>query len=194
MKIPTPVTLLLIASLGVNLALSHHLSKANTALTMSAGGRPLNIGEVLPPIVGLDLKGGPQRISFDNNKPTVVYVFTPSCKWCARNIDNVNTLVTAVKDRFKIVGVSLSETALLEYVRDNRFDFDTVTASGDMRRAWGLSATPQLIVIAPGGRLIREWKGAPAGKVQADIESFFGIRLPGLRPPRKAVKDDSTGS
>ena len=44
----------------------------------------------------------------------------------------------------------------------------------------GLGSTPQTIVIAPDGRVLKNWIGAFGMPVQTQVEEFFDVRLPGL--------------
>jgi len=53
-------------------------------------GRP---GTVVPHITVSDLSGRGERLSFNGGgKPTVLYVLSPTCKWCERNVQNIRTL------------------------------------------------------------------------------------------------------
>jgi hypothetical protein len=49
-------------------------------------------------------------------------------------------------------------------------------------RMLGFRSTPQTIVIAPDGRVLKNWRGVYAQRSQPDVEAFFGVRLPGLTP------------
>jgi hypothetical protein len=44
----------------------------------------------------------------------------------------------------------------------------------------GLGSTPQTIVISPEGRVLKNWTGSYGEQVQAELEEYFQIRLPGL--------------
>jgi len=46
--------------------------------------------------------------------------------------------------------------------------------------ALNLVSTPQTLVVSPNGKLLKHWRGAFAGKIQAEIEQYFGVKLPGL--------------
>lgn len=151
--------------------------------TVDAGGRafvPLASGDKVPPLVATSMFG--KQVRFDyTSANTVVYVFSPACVWCERNLDNINEIVRTVGvDHF--VPVSLVETGLEEYVRSHKLGWAVVSKlAPETLRAYKFSGTPQTLVIGEGGKVIRSWSGAYVGPVASDIESFYKIRLPGLR-------------
>jgi hypothetical protein len=52
-----------------------------------------------------------------------------------------------------------------------------------------LSGTPQTLVITNDGKIIKNWFGAYAGKLQIELEQYFQLKLPGLISDEDA--DDS---
>ena len=46
--------------------------------------------------------------------------------------------------------------------------------------AYRLSGTPQTIVVSSRGEVMKNWNGAYVGDVKHEVESYFGIILPGL--------------
>ncbi len=44
----------------------------------------------------------------------------------------------------------------------------------------GLGPTPQTIVISPQGKVLKSWVGAYHDKTQREVETEFGVLLPGL--------------
>jgi hypothetical protein len=114
----------------------------------------------------------------------VLYFFSSKCKWCEENWANVRALSAAGQDRFRFIGVA-SETALAEFVRARRLEFEVVGGiSPETLNAFGFGATPHTIVVSSQGRISREWVGAYEGRQQRSIESFFDARLPGIARPK----------
>jgi hypothetical protein len=48
--------------------------------------------------------------------PLIVYVLSPTCKWCKANIPSVDALVTQTQGRYRFVGVSGTSIGLTEYI------------------------------------------------------------------------------
>jgi len=145
--------------------------------------RLLKISSVVPPIVAKRLDGKSETISYEgSNQPTVLYIFTPPCVWCARNMDNFKTLLDNESGRYRFIGLSLSETTLPEYVAKN--DLRLAVYSGlspETLKTYKLWSTPQTIVISPEGRVLEDWAGAYTGEQKSQVEAFFHVSLPGLR-------------
>ena len=55
--------------------------------------------------------------------------------------------------------------------------------SDKTRQAYRLGSTPQLIVVSREGRVQKVWTGAFAGRIEREIESFFGVDVPGIKAP-----------
>lgn len=178
---------LLSLSLGTNVLLGVGF------LRLSAGGGPqaaaperrtLPIGKELPPLEAQRLGGGPEVIRYDPaGRPTLIYVFTPSCSWCARNLANFRALIDDAKDDYRIVGVSL-DPEVETYLKETALDLPVyINASTATLTAYELGSTPQTIVVSPEGKVLKSWVGAYGGSLQKEVESVFGLRLPGLSPP-----------
>ncbi len=129
---------------------------------------------------GLD--GKEQLISFSRqSRPTVLYVFSPDCIWCAHNLTNMRTLAGAIGGRFRIVGLSLSGTRLPEYLATNRIVFPVYQMPRDSSKLeYKLGRTPETMLIGIDGRIQKRWTGAWGENNQKDIERVFGVALPGL--------------
>lgn len=171
---------LLAASLSLNVWLAVRLRAS------SGGGGPLPTG----PQVGFNLQGldgtSPagrpvHLLTHGIGLPTVVYVFSPSCVWCERNLRNIQAVVRARGVRFRFVGVSLSSAGIGPYLSNHQLDMPIIAqlepATISRLR---LGATPETIVVGSDGRVEANWLGAYVGDTQAAVEKFFGLRLPGL--------------
>ncbi len=176
---------LLVASLGINLLLVRRVgSLKNHVMTIRSESR-LNAGDKVPLITAKDPQG--RVVVFDyrvNKLPTVVFVITPTCKWCTKNIMNMRTLVAKASDRFQFVGFSLSSNKLYEYVTQNKLDFPMYTDLPLISASeYKLGGTPQTIVVSSGGEVLKVWTGAFAEEMQKEVEEYFGVSLPGLMDP-----------
>jgi len=177
------LTAILAVSLAMNLWLSLRISELNKP-KRSEPEPALPVGASVPPAKVLDIEGRPALLSYEGAaRPFVLYVFTPQCSWCSRNLANLRALVSQKRDAYQFVGLSLREDGLKEYLAANGLDIPVYTAPAEeTMREYRLGNTPQMIVVSPGGKVLQNWVGAYGGAKQADVEKFFGVRLPGLAP------------
>ncbi|HET6975590.1 MAG TPA: TlpA disulfide reductase family protein [Pyrinomonadaceae bacterium] len=175
------VLLLLVASLCLNVYLG---------LKVKQGAVPQSTAKLAPgmkidPVYALGADGKPLTISYDaTNKPTVLYVITPSCIWCKRNQANIDKLVEAKANDFRFIGLSLAEDGLKEYVDEHRLKFPVYAGvTNETVQSLGLGSTPQTIVVSSEGKILKVWWGAYLENKQPEVEAFFGIQLPGSTSP-----------
>jgi len=65
----------------------------------------LTVGESVPALDVIDLQGTRARIQYEQTQPTVLYVFSPSCAWCMRNANAVNSFSKQIKGTIRFVGI-----------------------------------------------------------------------------------------
>jgi hypothetical protein len=176
------LVLLLAGSLALNVYLGWCLKKSNNASAPPA--LKLTANDTVESFLASNLEGKFERIEFTSTgRPTVLYIFTPTCHWCARNKGNISALVQNSGDKFRFLGVSLAQNGLSEYVRKNSVGCPTYTnLTPDTINELGLGNTPQTIVVSSEGRVLKNWSGAYGGKMQREIEEYFQVTLPGLLP------------
>lgn len=174
------MTVILSISLATNLLLAYRI-RVNRSSDMQAT-LPLQIGDSVAPFRVSNLDGQQEVISYQNNQQAVVlYVFTPSCIWCTRNLDNLRALVLNKKDSYRFVGISLVDEGVKDYVSKNNMNLPVYSAlSDEMKQDYKLGGTPQTLVISPDGKVLQNWEGAYTGQQQSEIERFFDVTLPGL--------------
>jgi len=185
--------LLLLASVSLNVFLAHKVWSFTQFESIKASGRMARVGTSVPPITANLLGGQHEVISYhDTKQATVLYIFTPPCIWCARNMDNLKTLLTREAGEYRFIGVSLSEQGLGEYVAKNDLKIPVYSGlSPETLKTYKLGSTPQTIVISPEGKVLRNWMGAYVGDQKSQVEAFFHVTLPGLRelPKAEAAKN-----
>jgi len=185
--------LLLVASVSVNVVLARRVWFFTHLQSNRAAERLIKVGTTVPPIAAKRLDGQPSVISYQGaEQSTVLYIFTPPCSWCARNIDNLKTLLENERGNYRFIGLSLSEETLPEYVAKNKLNFPVYSGlSAESLKTYKLGSTPQTIVISPEGRVVQDWVGAYVGEQQSQVEAFFHVKLPGLRelPKAEAAKN-----
>jgi thioredoxin-related protein len=168
--------LLLVASLSLNVFLGWRLRRQTSdSVTRPPTAHKLSLNDHVPPLIVKDLTGKIETVRYsDSAEPTVLYVFSPSCKWCERNNPNVTAVANARIGSFRFVGLSLSDLDLANYVKAQNISFPVYySPSREMIEQLGFSETPQLIVISPEGKVMRSWTGAFVTDVAQDVERFF---------------------
>lgn len=142
----------------------------------------LQVGQEVPNIAGKTIDDKPIEVNFAAaHKPTILYVFTPTCGWCQRNFENMTTLRHGVEDRYVFVGISLTDKDVAEYVKAHSIDYPVVTGLSEVTRtAYKLGGTPSTIVISPENKVLKAWTGAYNAPLQTEISNYFNVKLPGL--------------
>jgi peroxiredoxin len=172
---------MLVASVTINIALAHRLRHFNQ-LSGTRSDRALKTGSDVVPFEAVDLKGQTHIIAYDQaSKPTVLYVFTPTCSWCLRNMENFKELVARTGTDYHFVGLSLSKEGLSEYVAAHELKVPIYTGlSKETQKSYKLVGTPQTIVVSPEGKVLQDWVGAYSGDQKSQVEAFFHVTLPGI--------------
>jgi peroxiredoxin len=175
------VFVILVGSVVMNVMFAHRLREFNHLLGKTSE-QALKPGTLVAPFDAVDLQGQTQTVVYNNvAKPTVLYIFTPPCSWCARNMSNFKELVARREGEYRFIGVSLSREDLPEYVAKNELRIPIYSGlSKEMQRAYKLGGTPQTIVVSPEGRILQDWVGAYVGSQKSQVEAFFRLSLPGL--------------
>lgn len=173
---------LLLISVLLNLVLARRVKFLNEAIALVKSEQSIDEGEMAPPIAAHDLDGRATVIRFNSvSIPTLVYVFTPPCSWCTRNLVAIKTLAQNLKGRYRVVGISLSSDGLQKYVTDSELDFPVYgDISVEARSAYHLGGTPDTIVVSTDGRVLKHWQGAYVGSTKQDIEAYFNVHLPSI--------------
>ncbi len=166
---------ILIGSLGFNVYLSTH-----TRAVAAAPSRPelLPAGSKAPAFEGTSLTGAKVSLDFSDKRPTLLYVFSPTCHWCEKNLENIRTIVKTRRD-LRVIGVNIGPKLDAEAAKKQPFD-EVVQPSSRTFQAYRFSGMPATVLIEPGGRITNAWAGAYAGPVAADISKTLAVTLPGL--------------
>jgi peroxiredoxin len=164
----------LIASTALNLYQMREINALRRAETLQVGTR-------IAPIAASDREGRSSRIELAGSRQTLLYVFSPHCGWCTRNQPNIKALTEKVKERYRVIFLSLTDRGLQEYLHTNPLVFEIYSKpSAEAVAAYKMEITPQTIVLSRDGRVERVWQGAYVGRQKEEIERYFDVRLPGL--------------
>jgi len=186
----TSIGLALVVSVVLNVVLAHKVRSLTYARSAKIAELQLKIGTAVPPITAKRLGGHQETISYQGtNQSTVLYIFTPPCAWCARNMDNLKTLLDKEGGRYRFIGLSLSEETLPDYVAKNDLKLPVYSGlSLETLKTYKLGSTPQTIVVTREARVLQDWSGAYVGDQKSQVEAFFHVSLPGLRTEAEVDK------
>jgi peroxiredoxin len=148
----------------------------------------LQPGSRVPGIVARAIDGSTHSINFgDGDQPTVLYVFTPQCGWCRKNLENLRALIRQSGSRYRIIGISLTRKDLKDYVDAEHLTFPVYTDLPDGTTAiYKLGGTPETIVISKDSKVQKVWVGAYQEGVKKNIEEYLGVSLPQTVAPTLA--------
>lgn len=143
--------------------------------------RPLAGGERVPSLKLADLRGNSAGIDWHAEAgPTVLYVFSPACKWCSRNLKALRAVLEK-QHGYRFVGLSITAKDLAEYVRANSLAMPIyVLQDRNTRKALRVIATPETILVSQNGVVQKVWMGAWSGRHAKEIEQQFGVTLPAV--------------
>lgn len=171
------LTIVLTLSLGLNVYLASHATFPKERPT------PLKADAKVPESIAMeDADGNPVNINFaDDTRPTVLYVLSPLCGWCKRNEANMKALYSADSARYRFISVSIKPRNLKQYVADGHEPFPVyLLKSKDIAKQLHVIGTPETIVVSPSARVVHAWEGVYTKSNQAEVEKYFGLKLPGL--------------
>lgn len=174
--------ILLTLSIILNIALSSKVRRLQAVIASLKNESRLKVNTTVPPIIAEDIDGHAVLINYsDYSYPTILYIFSPSCPWCRRNVRNIESLASQVYKQYHVVGLSLSKNDLKSYAREFQFTFPLYCEpSGETKLAFKIGGTPQTVVISAQSVVLANWVGAYDGSLRKEIEDYFGVVLPGL--------------
>ncbi len=113
----------------------------------------------------------------------VLYFFSPTCKWCERNLTSFKIMNAQLSSRYSFVGVVSDSKGVAEYLRLNPLPFPTVVVDdASDTSSLGLRGTPQTIVLQ-NGVVVHNWPGAYLGDTKSSIEKSLRVTLPEVIVP-----------
>ena len=175
-KVTSAATIaLLVVSVGVNVA----QAKRIRTLVDPDLPPPAVLGHHADAIPALTPQGDHVTVQFDG-RPTLVYYFSPQCTWCERNWENVRALAASANGRFRVVAIA-AEANLKTFTETHALNFEVYGGvPAETREAYGFHGTPQTVVVSSQGVVSHIWTGVFVGRQARQVESLFGVALPGV--------------
>jgi peroxiredoxin len=181
---------LTVGLLASSLALNVYLAKRITPLGVAP--RPTNLiaGTRAPALYVKDLAGTKTTVEWSTDgSPYLLYIFTPSCVWCQRNLANFQEIVRARGADMHIIGLSLSNDGLKEYISEHGINYPVyVSADAAKNSDFVQNATPTTVMVSPSGKIDSVWRGAYVGKLQGQVEQRLKVHLPGVSQGSQAAE------
>ncbi|HQU90736.1 MAG TPA: TlpA disulfide reductase family protein [Pyrinomonadaceae bacterium] len=172
---------LLGVSACLNGLLAVQLRKANAKLAKTEAESSLQIGETVRELEALTVLGEQTRISLADGQQSLVYIFSPSCGWCQRNLKNVEALYRQKSEDYRFIGISVTADGLEEFMEREKWNFTVIRdVSSSTRNSLKMGGTPYTVVLDGKGQIVKVWRGAYMQEIKGEIEDFFDIRLPGI--------------
>ncbi|MGI9074294.1 MAG: peroxiredoxin family protein [Bryobacteraceae bacterium] len=101
----------------------------------------------------------------------------------------MKALTERVAGRFRVIGISLSEDGLSDFVASHGMEFPVYSGlSRSAIDAYQLGTTPETIVVSPNGVVLGSWDGAYTTATKPALERFFAISF----PPQSLVSDQAS--
>ncbi len=172
---------LLAASLSLNVFLGWKVSGSVGLGTLRGG---IQAGALLRSLNVVDADGTKVELKFvGQESPTLLYVLSPTCGWCSRNQENIAAIARGAASRYRVAGLSTTSDGLPQYLLRVAPPFHVYSMdSAKIPQNVDFKVTPQTVVIGTDGTVQRAWVGAYTENRVAEIERFFSVKLPGLRP------------
>ncbi len=171
----------LILSVALNVLLARQLGQQRRLIENMTAPSGLLQNESVPSFSGKDPNGNPFDVTYSANMgDTILYIFSPDCGWCTKNIENIRTLSTHINSSNRFIGISLSSENLKNYLIQCGFNIPVITnLDKSTIAAYKFGGTPQTLVISSDGRVLQNWSGAYKNEIKDEIESYFGVKLSG---------------
>jgi hypothetical protein len=162
-------SLILNVRLAIQLRSPHHADRI-------AG---IKVGTDLSALTAIDTRGDRLLVAkYDGKgKPILLYVFSPKCRWSARDYTNLKALTRQVVGSHRVVVLTTSADGLTSYLSTHPFSGQILRLLEPLPE--GFDVTPQTAVLTNSGRVERVWVGALMGERQRDAERVLKISLPG---------------
>ena len=177
--------LLLILSVFLNVFLALEIKSLKSTLNLIGNEtreHQIILGRMVSSLDVQNLKGENIKIDYKEiSKPTIIYVFSPDCIWCERNLQNAKYLYEKTQNQYQFIGLSLQKDSAYKYSEEKDISFPVYYNPSDSNRVeYNFRSTPSTYVISPEGKVVGFWSGAYGNEMLKDVEDFFGLKLPGL--------------
>jgi len=167
--------LVLTGSLTLNVLLALHLRQGAFSKHVHglSAGASFNEG-----LQVTDLSGVRRTLMFNSGgRPTILYVFSPFCRFCEENESNLHAMLLKTRARATLLRVSLTDVTLREYVTKHQIADPVYVASPDSINKYRLSFTPQTVLVGASGSVQKVWSGVFSPTIESEMEASLPATL-----------------
>jgi peroxiredoxin len=173
--------LFILILLTLNMALIIQNKNLKRTLTAAANNTGLlNVGNLIPPLSGLDMDGNEFTVDYrQDSRKAVLLVFSPRCGFCTMNMPNWKAIIQGIdRNAYRLVAVSVESDGVKEYLDQNGFSNIPVMAeiNPGTKVAYGINATPQTVLIDSLGRVEKVWIGVIESEDWRDVEQSLTLK------------------
>lgn len=135
------------------------------------------VGTMVNSLSVADSEGRAVDLQFHNTKsPTILYIISPSCRWCDENAPRVSAVFNRYKDRAHFYAISLSLEGLLPFVQRTHLAMPVFAVrDGRAGRQLKLGSTPQTILIGSDGKVHQVWTGLYDTSFDKEIDTALAV-------------------
>jgi hypothetical protein len=157
-----------LALIASNVLLARRLSQLKQLDDFLNAANKLELGGVVPPLVGYDISGNKVTYEYGrDSRETLLLVFSPTCHACDENWPKWNRLIQSVDTRStRLVIANISGAPVsADYVARHNIAAVPLVAevSAESQQAYRLAYTPQTILIGSDGKVRKVHTGVLAG-------------------------------
>lgn len=172
----------LAASVCTSALLAHSVVRQRHIIAGLTARHILSRGMQAPSLDLVSVEGRAVRVQYnDSDVPTVLYVVSPTCKWCLKNANSVAALYNQVGKAARFVGVSImAQTPVkTDAAPIPMAPFPMLTGPDDVvGKRLLIRSTPTTIVVSNEGVVLAVWEGAYGADLKARVEQHFKVHLP----------------
>jgi len=143
----------------------------------------LKAGQHVSAVTVQDIDSNSVRLDWTSGTlPTILYVFSPDCVWCKKNLTAQRAVVSGTAGRYRFIGLSTTKDGLPEYIAANHIDYPVyvITRGSTAQRILAVRGTPETIVISRSGVVQSKWSGAYGEETRKQISSLLAVSIPPL--------------
>ena len=173
------ITLVLALSITVNVLQALRIKSAEEHARIRGTVYSPILGKTVSEIQVENLQGRPMTLRLAGaHKPTLIYVFRPSCVWCNSNSRPFNALASRVAGQYNVIGLSLESERLFGFLTAHSMSIPIYTAlKPPSLSGYQLGFTPETLIVSEYGTILQDWRGAYAGETKDLLEQFFGFKI-----------------
>jgi hypothetical protein len=127
------------------------LIKKNQGLEAKLSADMIKKGDVINNIVAYNLEGNNEEIKLNNEKETILFIFSTTCPYCVKNIAIWKEMFNdnSIKNKYEIIGIACdSLSKVKDYVIKNSVPYKTfIPVNKDFRKIYKISGVPATVFI-----------------------------------------------